>query len=441
MADPRPGPDGAARRATPHPAVSTGLLAVTLVLMAVNLRAAAASVGPVLREIQLDLGMSDTVAGVLTTLPVACFGVFGLMAGRLSRRVGTEPALVLALMFMTLGPAVRAFAPTTASLLVLSLPPLIGIAIGNVLAPVLVKAWFPSEVGRMTGWYSMAIALGTGLNAALTVPLADAFGGWRAGLGLWAIPAALALLPWLEIARRRRAGRAVVAAPREGAAEVPDVPVVVELPVDLPVGPTDGVTQVAVHRQLKAWALAVFFGLQTVEAYTAMGWLAAILRDAGFEPSRAGYYVAITMALGAPISLLLPRLAARTDDQRPWIVGLTAASAVAYIGLIVAPSALPLLWILVLGVGLGAFPLVLVLIGLRSTTPAGTAALSSLTQGVGYLLGTMGPVAIGILHDLTGAWTVPLLALIGLLVPKLIAGLIAAAPGAVDAPTDRSHDR
>jgi MFS transporter, CP family, cyanate transporter len=408
------------------------LLAATLVLMALNLRAAVASIGPVLRDMQLELGMSDTVAGVLTTLPVVCFGAFGLLAGRLGRRVGMETALVTALLLMTVGPAVRAFAPNTGLLLLTSLLPLLGIAIGNVLAPVAVKAWFPRDVGRMTGWYSMAIAAGTGLAAALTVPLADAFGGWRAGIGLWAIPAGLALVPWAMVVRQRRAafadGPVVPAGPSP---EIAGVPAAAPAAGDAS-NTAEETPRVAVHRQPKAWALAAFFGFQTIEAYTALGWLPSILQDAGLSPQRAGTYLAIAMALGAPIALLLPRWAARAPDQRPWVVALVLAAAGAYLGLVFAPATLSLLWVVLLGIGLGAFPLALVLIGLRSATPAGTVALSSLTQGAGYLFAAMGPVAVGALHDLTGGWTLPLSVLLVFLVPKTIAGWYAAKPGTVD---------
>jgi MFS transporter, CP family, cyanate transporter len=194
------------RRPGAPSAASALLLGTVLVLTALNLRAAVTSVGPVLRQLQSDLGMSDTVAGVLTTLPVVCFGLFGLLASRLGRRVGTETALVAALVAIAAGLGVRALAPTTGWLLLMSLIPLAGIAVGNVLVPVVVKAWFPYDVGRATGWYSMAIAAGTALPAALTVPVASELGGWRAGLGIWALPAAAALLPWWWLAVTRRDG-------------------------------------------------------------------------------------------------------------------------------------------------------------------------------------------------------------------------------------------
>lgn len=414
-----------------RPGPSTALLAVTLLLTALNLRGAVSSVGPVLRDMQLDLGMSDSAAGVLTTLPAIAFGLVGLTTARIGRRLGTERALIAALAFIGVGLLVRVLVPGVALLLVTSLLAMIGIAIANVLVPVAVKAWFPEDVGRMTGWYSTALTFGVAVPAATTVPIAATFGGWRVGLGVWALPALLALLPWAFVARSRRVPR-----PRVPVSTGPGSPgtgaSVAEAAHAEPDPRLTSGPPVAVHRQLRAWALTVFFGLQALEAYTTMGWLPAILQDAGVDPGSAGVMLAVTMGLGAPISLIIPRLAARSPDQRPWVVGLIAMSVAAYLGLILAPEAAPWLWSVLLGLGLGAFPLALVLIGLRAATPAGTVALSSLVQGVGYLLASLGPVTIGVLHERTGGWVLPLLVLMGLLLPKFLAGWIAAAPGTVD---------
>jgi MFS transporter, CP family, cyanate transporter len=418
---------------------STALLVATLLLTALNLRGAVSSVGPVLRDIQLDLGMSDSIAGVLTTLPAIAFGLVGLVTARIGRRLGTERALIAALAFIGVGLLVRVLVPGVALLLVTSLLAMIGIAVANVLVPVAVKAWFPEDVGRMTGWYSTALTFGVAIPAATTVPIAAAFGGWRVGLGVWALPALIALLPWAMIAGSRRALRARVpvspgpSGPASGASDASGGSGSGSVRDETDHRPAP-MPPIAVHRQLRSWALTVFFGLQALEAYTTMGWLPAILQDAGVEPGSAGVMLAVTMGLGAPISLIIPRLAARSPDQRPWVVGLIGMSVAAYLGLILAPAAAPWLWSVLLGVGLGAFPLALVLIGLRAATPAGTVALSSLVQGVGYLLAALGPVTIGVLHERTGGWVLPLLVLMGLLLPKFLAGWIAAAPGTVDGP-------
>lgn len=390
------------------------LFGAAIVLTAFNLRPAVTSVGTVLGEIQAGIGMSGAVAGVLTTVPVLCFGAVGLTAGRLGRRLGTERTLILGLTLLAAGLAARAFAASPLPLLLASVVGLSGIAVANVLVPVAVKQWFPERVGRMTGLYAMALAVGTALAAAGTVPIAAALGTWRAGLAVWALPVLLALVPWVVL---RRTGVGVREAAASGAG---------------------GDVEVPVHHSRQAWGLTVFFGLQGLAAYTMMGWLPTILQDAGISPTRAGLLLALTTIVGAPISVVLPELAARRPDQRGWVVGLIVISATAYLGLALAPAAAPVVWSLLLGVGLGAFPLALVMIGLRAATDQGTAHLSSLTQGFGYLVAALGPVTIGIVHDATDGWVVPLGVLLALLVPQLVAGLSAGRPGHVDL-VDRSN--
>jgi len=400
-----------------RPALSSAWVTLAVIGAALNLRAAVTSVGALLPEAQAALGMSALRAGILTSLPVVSFGVVALLSNLIARRLGLTRALTLATAAIAFGLLLRVAVVDSTWLLATSLVVLSGIAVGNVLLPVAVRAWFPDRVGPMTGWYAIALSLGTGLPAALAVPLAAALGGWRPGLAIWALPATLAVLPWVLALR---AGPTPDPSPRRS--------VVPPRSTQRPTQPST----TPVHRRLQSWALAVFFGIQSLEAYVVMGWLPSILRDAGVGAERAGAMLGVAMIVGGPVALLLPRVAGRTDDQRPFVVGLALLSAGGYAGLLLAPAARPLMWTVLLGLGLGAFPLALLLLGIRAATPTGTAALSSLTQGVGYLLAAMGPVTIGVLRDRTGSWTIPLLVLAGLLVPKLLAGLVAAAPGQVD---------
>jgi MFS transporter, CP family, cyanate transporter len=192
-----------------------------------------------------------------------------------------------------------------------------------------------------------------------------------------------------------------------------------------------------VRRSPQAWGLTAYFGIQGFEAYVVMGWLTAILQDAGVSPARAG------VLLGRhgdrdPVRAADPPLAARRPDQRPWILGLSLPPVVAYVGLLVAPGAAPLLWVVLLGLGLATFPLALLMIGMRARTSAATSALSSLAQGIGYLVAVTGPFTVGLLRDVTGGWTAPLVVLLLLLVPRTVGGMIAARPGHVDdAPAPR----
>jgi MFS transporter, CP family, cyanate transporter len=425
-----------------RPALSSAWLTLAVLGAALNLRAAVTSVGALLPEAQAALRMSPLGVGILTSLPVVSFGVVALLSNLIARRLGLTRALTLAIAAIALGLLLRVAVVDSSWLLATSLIVLSGIAVGNVLLPVVVRAWFPDRIGPMTGWYAIALSLGTGLPAALAVPLAAALGGWRPGLAIWALPAAVAVLPWVLALRAGPASTplpagAPAASPLQSySAANPASSAASDTPPRRPPVPprSQRQSETPVHRRLQSWALAVFFGIQSLEAYVVMGWLPSVLRDAGLGAERAGAMLGVAMVVGGPVALLLPRVAGRTDDQRPFVVGLVLLSAGGYAGLLLAPAAQPLLWTVLLGLGLGAFPLALLLLGLRAATATGTAALSSFVQGVGYLIAAMGPVTIGVLRDRTGSWTIPLLVLTGLLVPKLLAGLVAATPGQVDVP-------
>jgi MFS transporter, CP family, cyanate transporter len=402
------------------------LALVAIFLTAVNLRPAVTSAGALLREVQLGTGMSGFEAGLLTSLPPVCFGAFGLLAGRLGRRFGTATTVALGLLLVAVSLVVRTMTDQAWWLLLWTVPALAGMAVGNVLLPVAVKRVFPTRVGRVTGIYSFGLALGTAAAAGLTVPIATLASSWRFGLAIWAVPAILAAIPWWWL----RVVRAPIPIPTP-AATTPAATTPAATP------PAASPPARPLRHGPQSWALAGFFGLQSLAAYVVMGWLPTIYQDAGVDPARAGLLLALVVGIGAPISIVLPELAARRPDQRAWVVGLAAMAAAAYLGLILAPAGAPVLWAVLLGIGMGAFPLALVLIGLRALTSEGTAKLSSLAQGVGYLIAASGPMAIGLLRDATDSWTPPLLVLLALLVPQIGCGLVAGRAGHVDAPARR----
>jgi CP family cyanate transporter-like MFS transporter len=368
-----------------------------LLLAALNLRLAVTSVGPVLTEIRTGLGMSATEAGLLTSLPVVCFATVGLTAPRLARRFGAVRVIVAGLLALAGGLAVRAYAPGTLLFLLFSVVTLGGIAVVNVLLPVIVKRYFPGQVGTMTGLYSVALNVGATTAAAATVPLTAAFGGWRLGLACWALVAALAVPAWLPL----------LAGPTQD--QEPDA---TEVPV-------------RVTRHYLAWALAAYFGLQSTSGYVIIGWLPQIYRDAGIPAEKAGLLFAVTSFLGVPLSFLLTAVAGRLGSQSAIAAVLGVFGMAGYAGLWWSPSAAPWLWAVLLGVVNTAFPLALTMIALRGRTPATVVKLSAFAQGVGYLLAIPGPILIGVLHDSTGGWRVPLALMVLLMIPQLAAGIVA----------------
>jgi MFS transporter, CP family, cyanate transporter len=389
------------------------LVGVALAVAAFNLRPAVASVGPLLGDLRAGLPMSPTVAGLLTSVPPACFAVVGTVAPRLVRRVGPGTVVWMAMAVLALGLAGRALAGGSAVFLAASAAALAGIGIGNVVMPIVVKRYFPEHVGVMTGVYSMALTLGASLAAAISVPLADGLGGgWRVGLGFWAVPAAVAALAWL-----------VVRTPRD----------VAPAAATAALAPSGKITSSGT-----AWALSVFFGLQAAGAYIVLGWLPQIFRDAGVAPATAGLLLALTPAVGIPLAFLMPTIAARLPTQGVLAVALSALGIAGYLGLWLVPATVPWLWALLLGVSQASFPLALTMIGLRSRSTRGVAQLSAFAQGVGYLISIPGPILVGVLYDHTGGWTAPLAFMAALLVPQAVAGVLAGRDRFVESETVRA---
>jgi MFS transporter, CP family, cyanate transporter len=372
------------------------LLALSVVLVAINLRPAVAGVGPVLPELRAGLPLSGAGAAVLTTLPVVCFGLLATVAPRLARRFGIEPVLA----------GVMAALAAAALVRVLDGPPVLflgtvvaggAIAIGNVLLPPLIKRDFPDRSGLMMGVYTMAVSGSAAVAAGLAVPLAGATDlGWRGALGAWAVPAAIAALAWV---------------PRMRGHTRP------------PVTPAAGRSLL---RDPLAWQVTVFFGLQSLSFYAMLGWLPSMYRDFGATPAVAGLLLSFSGLVQIPVSLVLPALANRATRQVGCAVGATAVIGVGLLGVLLAPMAAPFLWVGLIGVGQGAcFALGLNLFVLRTERVADTARVSAMAQSIGYTLCAFGPLLVGLLHDATGSWTGPLVLLLALIVPQAVSGALA----------------
>ncbi len=365
------------------------LVLVGIVLLSFNLRPTAVSVGPVLAEVRDTFSMSGPVAGLLTSLPVVAFAFFGALAPAAARRIGIHRVTLVAILAAVTGLLGRAVTGSETLFLLLSLLALGGMAMANVLLPSLVKLHFPDRVGRVTAIYTTALSVGLTAALVLTVPISEAFGGWRWGLGAWACLAVVAALPWLSLVAH---DRNLERAPRT-------------------------ITFGQVGRTRLGQAMALFFGLQSLQAYAIFGWFAQLWRDSGYSATVAGLLAGVIAGMSIPLSLWLPNVLARSEDPRRLLFTVIAAYPVGFLGLMAAPHSLALLWAVVVGTGTVTFPLILTLIGLRARTPEGTAALSAFTQSTGYLVAAVGPFLIGVVHDATGGWTWPLALLLALALP------------------------
>ena len=364
-----------------HRGVPAWVLLAAMLLAALNLRTAVTSVGPVLDELELDIGLSSSLAGVLTTLPVIIFAGLGSLTPRFARHLGEKHTFIGALALMTVGLALRSLVGSAWAFLLLSVLALAGGAMGNVLLPVFVKQFFPRHIGPATAAYTTAMATGSTLAAGITVPLANLQEpmSWRFGLGAWAGLALVGLLTTLLLPAR---------------VHPPQKP---GTPAHRPL-----------HHSRTAWALAIFFGTQSLQAYVQFGWFALFFRErAGVSATQAGVLVAVLIGLSIPVSMVIPSIASRRSDQRAIIMFLTGCTVVAYIGMVVSPAAGAWIWVVLAGIGAGAFPLALTMIGLRTRSVAMTGPLSAFSQSVGYVIAGAGPLLVGVLHGATGGWTWP----------------------------------
>lgn len=386
------------------------LLVAALTLTGFSMRTAVTSVGAVLDDLQDDLNVSSGVAGLITTLPVVCFAGLGALTPKLGRRVGAHRLLAISLVISALGLALRPVGSSVLWFAFGSLVALSGGAVSNVLLPSLVKEHFPDRIGAMTALYTTALAVGTTAAAGLTVPIGDVTGGgWRAGLGSWAIWTLLAVLPWLPTTRRD---------------------------MSAPPDPTAAVPLARLLRSRTAWALTIFFAMQSWQAYISFGWFARFLDDHGISHGTAGAMLAVLAGTAIPVSLVAPRVA--PERLRLVIGALGLCYLVAYIGMAVAPVGGAWVWMALVGVGSGMFPIALTLIGLRSRTAATTAALSAFAQAIGYVVAGCGPVLFGALFGATGSWALPLAVLFAALAITLVAAWPSTADRYVDDELARS---
>jgi MFS transporter, CP family, cyanate transporter len=402
-----------------------GLVTVGILLLAGNLRAVLTSVGPLVGEIRSDLGISSGVAGLITTLPLLAFAALSSQAPRIARRFGTYRTLCASMVVLVIGTLLRSSGPVAVLLVGTALLGL-AIAVGNVLLPGLIKRDFPDRAGLMTGLYSGTMGLLATIAVGLSVPLADRAGlGWRGSLACWAAPAAVAALVWVPLARQAR-DRRTSPVPRNADAVLDDTGE--DADGTGPAGkrgaedPADATGEPAgepvrrpkgVWGSRLAWQVTLFMGLQSLCFYSAAAWLAEILRDRGVSASAAGWLVSVMQFGVLPTALTIPLLAARRRSQRVHAVAAASLMGGAFVGLLVSGTSLLWLWCAAMGLASGAlFSLALTMFALRAPDARSAADLSGMAQSVGYLLAAIGPTALGLVHDLTGAWTLPLLLLV-----------------------------
>ena len=381
------------------------LLILGILFIAINLRPALASVGPLIEDIRDSTGLSTTLLGILTTIPLMMFGAVSTLAPLCTRRFGIGGTLLGAMALLTVGIGIRSIAWVPALYFGTFLFG-IAIAFGNVLLPGLTKRNFASNSGFITSMYSAVMAVGASLAAGVSVPLAhDAGLGWRGSLGVWAILALIAFFVWLpQLSRftKSKANKSYMAAMK------------------------------SLGKSRLAWMVALFMGLQSMTFYVILAWLPAILQSRGYDASFSGWMLSLSQAMGIFGSLAVPMLAGKRRDQRGIVWFLVIVEVIGIIGLLLPQFGWIALWVSLIGFVLGGtFGLALLFIVLRSHDAESATELSGMAQSIGYLVAATGPIIFGSIFDFSGSWTYSLLFLFVIAALKLVMGLGAGRPGKV----------
>lgn len=376
------------------------LLVAGIILAALNLRPALAGVSPLLDEIMKDVGLTPAGGGAITTVMVVCLGVFGPVAPLLARRVGLDRTLLAGLLVLALGITLRSLDGVVALYAGAGVAGT-AIAVMNVAMPGVVKQHFPTKVGAYTGVYVSALVIGAATASAAVIPLEHATGyGWRGVSALLAIPAVLAALLWAPQAFGRQPSPANGPRPFR-----------------------------AMLRSKVTLKITVFMGLQSLTFYIMLAWLPTIFQESGVSAEQAGYLLSLSSLAQVVGTLGAPVHAGRRASQAPHVVVAAVLTIAGYLGMLLAPTTVPWLWMIVLGVGQGAsLALVLLIITLRAPDPSSVTALSAIAQSAGYVLAAVGPFVIGILRQESGGWTVPLLAGLACCLVQTAAGWLAGRP-------------
>ncbi|WP_309131631.1 MFS transporter [Brevibacterium sp.] len=351
----------------------TALVLVGIIVAAFNLRPGVTGLSPLLDMMGAEIPLDSVFLAIIGMLPPLLFGLSGFLTPRLVNRHSAITITLVAMVLIAVGSGVRAVLDSPGWFLVFSVIALLGMGIGNVVLPPIVKSHFPDRVALMSTVHVGLLQLGTFLPPLVAVPFASVW-GWRGSLLVWAVCAIAAIGVWIVLAVVRPSPRATVRSTVVGGGELRRL-----------------------LRTRRAWSLMTMTGLTSFNNFILFTWLPLLLIRSGFSASFAGSMLALVAAIPLVLGFVLPALAQKLRTAAPIVVAFCVCLAVGYLGLWLLPQAAPVLWTVLLGIGISTFPLALTLITLRSHDAEAAAALSGFVQGGGYLLAATGPLIFAFL--------------------------------------------
>ncbi len=371
-----------------------GFLAVAaVVLMGLNLRVGVVGASALFKDLQSLLGYGPVIAATLPTIPVLCFAVAGSVTVWVTRKIGLERAMLIALALLTGGLSIRA-AESTSMLLLGTIVSMCGLAVCNVALPSFVRKYFPERTSLLTSVYTICMSLGAAVASAVAVPIARQLGSPVLGLAIWALLGLLALIPMVPIAVMSKKPRPTAAA-----------------------------------KQHSPWPLLVtrkgllitgIFTVQAMLVYSLVSWLPSMLISRGMDAAGAGVMLGVLQFISIPAIAVVMSIASRPRLLRTAFMLATGASLIGFATLPILPISLTLISVIFLGIGFTVFPLVMLSISRSGDSIEESAAMSTLAQTVGYLAAAVAPFVLGLLASALGNWQVPMWLLLVVSVAQLL---------------------
>ncbi|MDG0837340.1 MFS transporter [Staphylococcus equorum] len=364
---------------------------IAIVFIASTLRAPLTSVGPVVEEIKQVMEIGNSVAGILTTIPLIIFAIVSPLVSKVTSRLTMSRTIFYSTILLIIALLLRIAGDFNLFIIGTFLLG-IAIAFGNVVLPSYVKWYFPMQIGLATGIYSGTMNFTAGLGGGLSFPLSEMSPiGFRLSLSFWIIFGVIALLLWIP---KARTGAKLEQETVDQSKLEPS-------------------KKVNVVKSKLAWMVALTMGFQSMVFYTMVAWVPSILIDRGLEPTTAGYLLMLNQFSQVPMTFIFPIVASKLKDQRILVVIITVLFLIGFSLFFTQSLVLLIIGIVIAGLAMGAcFSLCMTFFSIRAHTSEGSISLSGFGQSVGYLIAAIGPFLIGYLYDATGSWNSGIVALI-----------------------------
>lgn len=377
------------------------LIVLAMVFVASTLRAPLTAVGPVIDQIKDALAINNSVAGILTTIPLLIFGIVSPFVSKVSSRLTMSKTVFLSTILVIIALIVRVsggFPIFIIGTVLLG----IGIAFGNVVLPSYVKWKFPLQIGLMTGLYSGTMNFTAGLGGGLSYPLSEA-GTYRLSLAFWLVFAIIAIILWVpQMLSGTKQEKAMLA---EAAKQEKKL--------------------FKISRSKLAWMVAFMMGFQSMIFYTVVAWVPSILVDRGVDASTTGYLLMLNQFAQVPMTFIFPILASRMKNQKLLVTIVSAFFIIGFALFFSQSFTLLIIGMILAGFGMGSgFSLCMTFFSIRARTSDGSIALSGFGQSIGYFIAAIGPFLIGLLHDVTGGWISGIISLVTMGVLFYVFGLL-----------------